>query len=266
MNSLFISGIRDKLAALETTLNAIERGGLTVPDRAVRDIHVVSPIQLPPKPGFSLVAGQARLLHDLASIELQAMELAVRTLIEFPGAPNEFRDQLRQIALDEGRHLALCLDGMEEIGYRWGSWATHCMLWDAVAPEDSLLDRVLIVHRYLEGSGLDAGETLQRRLKGVPNFKARAIVDTIAEEEIGHVEFGSRWYRDLCRLESLDPDCDFAGRLMRVRNRLPRRIENLALERRIRAGFSPVEIDFLQELRSREMVRSSRAGMIPRTT
>ena len=123
--------------------------------------------QLPAKKGLSFKEGQARLLHDLASIELQAMELCLRSLYEYPDAPVAFREQLATIALGEGNHLQLCLNGIETLGFAWGDWPVHVALWHSTANSDSLLDRILIVHRYLEGSGLDAGDTLLRRLSGV---------------------------------------------------------------------------------------------------
>ena len=70
-----------------------------------RDISLLAPKELPEKKGLSFKEGQARLLHDLASIELQAMELGLRTLVEFPEAPKDFREQLWQITLSESEHL-----------------------------------------------------------------------------------------------------------------------------------------------------------------
>ena len=125
------------------------------------------------------------------------------------------------------------------------------MLWAAVDKGDSLLDRVLIVHRYLEGSGLDAGETLLRRLDAVLESPLHAIAKVIIEEEVGHVEFGSRWYREICKQEKIDPQNDFAPRLESFRYRIPKRIEKISRTYRIKAGFTESEITYLEDLRSR---------------
>src|SRR5690606_5064250 len=99
--------------------------------------------------------------------------------------------------------------------------------WESVSSEDELLDRILLVHRYLEGSGLDASESILRRLSGVIDNGIREIVNVIYEEEIDHVSFGSRWYQTFCRNEGLDPSDDFEVRLKKLAKRIPRRLEKL---------------------------------------
>lgn len=210
--------------------------------RAIRD--------LPAKKGLSFQDGQGRLLHDLASIELQAMELGFRTLAEFPEAPQEFRDELTQITLEEAKHLKLCLRALEDLNQRWGTYPTHIGLWQSVSNSDSLLDRILIVHRYLEGSGLDASNHLRMRLSGVQTAHIHKVVEVIAADEICHVEFGSRWYRNICAQEKIDPDQDFRPRLMSLIHRIPRRLEKINASLRAQVGFTGDEISVLNEVRN----------------
>jgi uncharacterized ferritin-like protein (DUF455 family) len=247
---LEIKNIWEKIENIEKSVHEAMAGRLShVPTVPARDIEVFDAGKLPPKKGLSFKEGQARLLHDLASIELQAMELGLRTLIEYQDAPVGFREELSVITLDEARHLKLCLQAMEGLGYSWGQWPAHLALWKAVDASDTLLDRVLIVHRYLEGSGLDAGDTFLRKLDGVSLGSIHQVVKVISSEEIGHVEFGSRWYREICRQEGLDPQDDFVPRLERLRYRIPKRIEKVSRELRLKAGFSESEIQYLEQLR-----------------
>lgn len=218
-----------------------------------RNIEVLHPKYHPSKPGFSTASGQARMLHDLASIELQAMELGIRTLTEFSDAPKAFKEELLNIALSESQHLEMCLIEIEKLGHRWGDWPVHLSLWKATAAEDSLLDRILIVHRYLEGSGLDAGDTLFRRLQLIDCPSVKKAVHQITEEEIGHVEFGSRWYRSLCQQQNLNPAEDYIFRMNRLIQTLPKRLEPLAIELRRKAGFTDQELDYLQDLRKQKI-------------
>ncbi len=245
------ASVTEKIECIEEDLSLLAHSaGFPVPDLPARDILVLHPQNHPEKKGLSKVEGQARLLHDLASIELQAMELGLRTLNEFPKAPLEFLKELREVTRGESKHLKLCLEGLSELGFNWGDWPVHCSLWAATAKNDSLLDRILIVHRYLEGSGLDAGEQILKRLKSIQAPRVQQILELITEEEVGHVEFGSRWYKTICRLEGLDPEKDFPERMWKIRKTVPRRIEKLSYDLRRRAGFSENELKVCEDLRA----------------
>ena len=220
-----------------------------VPFIPARDAEVLEFKLHPPKKGFSGKEGQARLLHDLASIELQAMELGLRTLAEFPEAPQQFKEDLWRITLSESEHLEMCLTEIEALGFKWGDWPINCGLWTCVAPEDSLIDRVLIVHRYLEGSGLDAGDTLIKRLAGVDARPVQKAVQIINHEEIGHVLFGSEWYFKLCNAEKIDPSEDFEKRMNGLRATLPKRANPINHDLRKKSGFTTDEIRYLEKLR-----------------
>lgn len=251
---LYVSSVREKISILEAACHNLLSGQtLGVPTHPQRDVEVVELKDLPNKKGLSSFEGQARLLHDLASIELQAMELAFRSLCEFPEAPLDFKEELAQIAIDEGRHLEACLKAIENLGYEWGSWPVHLSLWKAVSIEDSLLDRLIIVHRFLEGSGLDAGDTLLTKLSGVPSKSVRQVVKMIHDEELGHVQFGSRWFKKLCNQEKLDCDNFFCERVRQLKSKLPRRLEPIKSDLRLRAGFSLEEINALNDLRTEWM-------------
>lgn len=249
---LFEPSVVLKIKNIESELHQllVSKGRSAVPQLPAREIEVRKPSQLPDKKGLGTREGQARLLHDLANIELQAMELCVRTLIEFPEAPREFRNELAEIALDESRHLKLCLDGLEELNSYWGRWPIHLGLWSATHEEDDLIDRLLIVHRYLEGSGLDAGDRLLRHLVSTENSLIRKTVRLIHEEEFGHVQFGSTWFKRLA--SGQDPDEVFCSRMKRLEVRLPRRLEKMQLELRQSVGFTSTEVQYLQSLQDRQ--------------
>ncbi|MGZ3796841.1 MAG: DUF455 family protein [Pseudobdellovibrionaceae bacterium] len=248
MFSLEVPDVWKKIKNIQTSCDSALQGfPFVVPRYPARDIEVLDSKLHPPKMGFSKREGQARMLHDLASIELQAMEIGLRTLVEFPEAPSAFREELMAVTVSEGTHLRLCLEGIHDLGFKWGDWPVHCALWDAVSAEDSLLDRILIVHRYLEGSGLDAGSYLLQRLDGVADGKAtRKIVSQINFEEISHVNFGSQWYRNICKLEKIDAAEDFSKRMESLRWKLPKRMEKINRELRLQAGFTKQEIDYCE--------------------
>lgn len=245
------SDLEKRLKTVATAVQSAMKGDtFIIPPRPERGAaQVLMPNLHPPKKGLASGEGRARLLHDLANIELQAMELGLRTLIEYPEAPQALRDELAELTLSEARHLQMCLEGIADLGFGWGQWPVHTALWDAVSGEDSLRDRMFIVHLYLEGSGLDAQDTLLRRLEGVPDRKTFAILKQIHREEIDHVYFGSRWHHLLAEEEGQVGVSDFKKQLQRLRSRLPKRIEPICHKWRLQAGFTPEEIEALEEFR-----------------
>lgn len=254
-----VENVNEKINRLRGQKTAIlelkER--VAMPKLPARDALILDFKSHPAKKGFSTPEGQARMLHDLASIELQAMELGLRTLLEFPDANPEFREELWNLTLSESEHLEMCLNEIQSMGFNWGDWPVNCGLWTAVSDQDSLIDRVLIVHRYLEGSGLDAGDTLLRRLAGVDAKGVQKALKIINEEEVGHVLFGSKWYRQFCADEKLQPEIDFELRMDRLRGVLPKRIGQVNHELRERAGFTEKEIFYLERLREAFLEKES---------
>ncbi len=248
-----ISLIEDRLKSFDALLQLSFTAPHTIviPQTPGRPGEIRPIKMLPPKPGLSKKEGQARLMHDLASIELQAWELAVRTLVEFPEAPSEFREKLAVLAQEEAQHFGLCIKILENLNTPFGSFPVHMGLWESVDRNDSLLDRLLVVHRYLEGSGLDAGQMILRRLDSTPDFGVKDVVQVISDEELGHVQFGSEWYRAICKLNHIDPETDFYTRLNHLFHRIPRRLEKISKDLRIKAGFSEVEILALESLQQR---------------
>jgi uncharacterized ferritin-like protein (DUF455 family) len=217
---------------------------IEVPPEPARQGKVLRRPELTPRPGLSTVPGQIHLLHDLANIELQAMELGLRTLVEFPHAPRAFREELAAITLEEATHLNLCLQTIESLGGEWGDVPAHLGLWGAVSSCDHLLDRVFIVHRYLESSGLDAGEGLLRRLSGVANKNISSVVKKIVNDEVAHVEFGSRWYFAICQEQKIDP-FEYYKKATDILVQTNPRKEKANFSLRRRAGFEDREIEYL---------------------
>jgi uncharacterized ferritin-like protein (DUF455 family) len=254
-----VANVFDKIEVLrrnaDFALNQTQK--TVVPYIPARDADVLEFKAHPPKKGFSTAEGQARMLHDLASIELQAMELGIRTLAEFPEAPQQFKEDLWKITLSESEHLEMCLTEIQALGFNWGDWPVNCGLWTCVSPEDSIIDRVLIVHRYLEGSGLDAGDTLLKRLAGVDAVAVQKAVKIINTEEIGHVLFGSDWYANFCKSEKIDPNFDFESRMNKLRSVLPKRINPINHDLRKKSGFSDTEIKYLENLRESFLEKDS---------
>ncbi|MBV8379271.1 MAG: ferritin-like domain-containing protein [Paucibacter sp.] len=188
--------------------------------------------------------GRAALIHALAHIELNAIDLALDACWRFAGLPEAFyRDWLR-IAKEEALHFELLREHLVGLGFDYGAFDAHNALWEmAEKTQGDVLARIALVPRTLEARGLDASPAVKRKLIGAGDGRAGEILDIILRDEIGHVAAGNRWYRWLCAERGLDPVPTYAELAQRFG--APRLRAPFNLEARRAAGFEPAELDAL---------------------
>ena len=189
----------------------------------------------------ALLEGRAALIHSIAHIELNAIDLALDIVWRFPGMPEEFYRDWVSIATEEARHFTLLRNHLVSIGFDYGSFQAHNGLWEmAEKTNGDLLARIALVPRTLEARGLDASPMVKKKLVSVGDHKAGAILDVILREEIGHVAVGNRWYRYLCAQRGLDPVATYAE--LSERYKAPHLRGPFNLEARRAAGFDEEEL------------------------
>lgn len=189
----------------------------------------------------ALLEGRAALIHSIAHIELNAINLALDIVWRFPGMPEEFYRDWVSIAKEEARHFTLLRDHLVTLGFDYGSFQAHNGLWEiAEKTNGDLLARIALVPRTLEARGLDASPMVKKKLVSVGDHKAGAILDVILHEEIGHVAVGNRWYRYLCAKRGLDPVATYAE--LSERYKAPHLRGPFNLEARRAAGFDEEEL------------------------
>ena len=198
------------------------------------------------KRSMKTAEGRAALIHALAHIELNAIDLALDVCWRFPGLPDAFYVQWSGVAREEALHFELLRDHLRSLGHNYGDFPAHNALWEmAEKTKHDLLARIALVPRTLEARGLDAAPPLRAKLVAAGDRRAGEILDLILRDEIGHVGVGNRWYRWLCDQRSLDPVSTYAGLAKTYRAPRPRGPFNL--EARRAAGFEPAELDALTE-------------------
>jgi uncharacterized ferritin-like protein (DUF455 family) len=183
-----------------------------VPGRPERP-QLVRPGDVPAR-GVATEAGRAALLHALAHIEFNAINLALDIVWRFAGLPEAFyRDWLR-VAGEEAHHFELLRERLAELGCRYGDFAAHDGLWEAAAKtRGDLLARLALVPRTLEARGLDASPAVRAKFASVGDAKSARIVDVILRDEIGHVAIGNRWFKFFCAAADIDgPSAEAAAR------------------------------------------------------
>ncbi len=206
--------------------------------------RLVPTLQVPKRSPFT-VEGRAALLHAIAHIEFNAINLALDAVWRFAGMPEAYYQDWLRVAAEEALHFTLLHEHLQSLGCHYGDFDAHDGLWSmAERTAADVLARMALVPRTLEARGLDATPPLQAKLARAGDLRAVEILDVILRDEIGHVEIGNRWYRHLCRERGLDPVALYPGLVKQYE--APRLRPPFNLSARGAAGFSPEELAYLQ--------------------
>jgi len=219
---------------------------VTLPGRPPRP-DLIHPAKVPRRSPFK-PEGLAALLHAIAHIEFNAINLALDAAWRFEGMPREFHLDWLQVAAEEAYHFTLLQEHLATLGYRYGDFAAHDNLWTMCEKTaGDVVARMALVPRTLEARGLDATPQIQEKLRqvGTPAAKrAVEILDIILRDEVGHVAIGNHWYRWLCERHGLDPVAHYT--VLVERYAAPRLYPPFNGEARRRAGFSAEELAALE--------------------
>jgi uncharacterized ferritin-like protein (DUF455 family) len=246
----------EKTLCTTQLLQAWETGELSWPDTApLRDYHIpghpqkpvlVTPRELPRR-SIATVQGRAALLHSIAHIEFNAINLALDAVYRFRGMPKVYYADWLHVAAEEAYHFELVNNHLHTLGYSYGDFAAHNGLWDmAMRTKDSVLVRMAIIPRGMEARGLDVTPGIIEKLKASGDEQAINILEIIMRDEIGHVDIGTRWFNYCCDEQNLSRQETFEDLMRRFTNcrvKLP-----LHRSARKRAGFTEAELDFLEGL------------------
>lgn len=185
--------------------------------------------------------GRAALLHALAHIEFNAINLALDAAWRFAGLPADYYRDWIGVAAEEALHFALVREHLRSLGHDYGDFDAHDGLWAmAAATAEDPTARMALVPRTLEARGLDATPPMRAKFARAGDARAAEILDVILRDEVGHVAVGNRWYRWLCERDGLDPVTHHL--LLARRHGAPRLKGPLNLEARSRAGFGEAEL------------------------
>jgi uncharacterized ferritin-like protein (DUF455 family) len=216
-----------------------------------------APVDIPGRPAIKLVPpaqlglrsvhtleGRAVLIHALAHIEFNAINLALDVLWRFAKMPDKFYYDWLRVAQEECEHFGLLNQHLQTLGFQYGDFSGHDGLWEmAERTQDDVLARLALVPRTLEARGLDASPAVRHKLASGGDPAGAAIIDIILRDEIGHVAIGNHWYRWLCTERGLDPIKTYTE--LAATYRAPKLKGPFNIEARLAAGFEAAEIALL---------------------
>jgi len=236
------------------TFAALQEGRLALPDADAPAIAIEMPGRpdkpklVPPREvaqrGLGTVEGRAALVHAVAHIEFNAINLAWDAALRFAGMPDAYYRDWVSVAADEARHFGMLSRRLGELGHAYGDFDAHNGLWEmAVKTSDSCVARMALVPRVLEARGLDVTPGMIARLRGVGDDTTADILEIILREEVAHVAAGSRWFRWCCEREGVQPAETFRALL---REHLVGGLRGpFNLDARRAAGFGEDELNLL---------------------
>ncbi|MCP4317185.1 MAG: ferritin-like domain-containing protein [Hyphomicrobiales bacterium] len=202
------------------------------------------PELLPPrmvkKRGLNSEAGRIALLHAIAHIELNAIDLALDIVARFASepVPMSFFDGWMQVAFEEAKHFKLIRSRLQALGADYGDLPAHDGLWQAAHDtRNDLTARHAVVPLILEARGLDVTPALQARMTESGDSESAAVLDIIYNDEKKHVAIGAKWFRFLCHRQRKNPEETFR-QLVRAnfRGQLKAPFNDIA---RAEAGLTP---------------------------
>ena len=209
---------------------------------------VVEPRALKTRKDFDTKEGLASLVHAIAHIEYSAIDLALDAVYRYAKMNQAYKIDWLSVAKDEIRHYLMLETLLVELGFKYGDFSVHSGLFDAsMNTAENHLDRMAIIPRYYEASGLDVTPQILKKLDNKRKLpfvkKLMDILDIIYVEEIEHVQKGDYWFKVLCKEENKDIKIYFE--ILDKYNILDKHRPHINVEARKKAGFSCVEINLL---------------------
>lgn len=156
-----------------------------------------------PRRGLGSEQGRGALLHAIAHIELNAIDLAADMIARFSHdeliVPKDRRDFINDWSLvcdDEARHFMLLHRRLSDLGMNYGDCLAHNGLWDAAMnTRDNFAARLAIAPLVLEARGLDVTPGMITKLTQAKDMQSVEILEIIYTEEINHVRIGGKWFQ-----------------------------------------------------------------------
>lgn len=186
------------------------------PDLPERPGRPARPVLVPPKAtgkrSLHTLAGRIAMLHALAHIELNAVDLALDIVARFASepVPHSFFDGWMRVAYEEAKHFRMVRDRLRALGADYGDMPAHDGLWQAAhSTRNDLTARLAVVPLILEARGLDVTPSLQDKMRETGDIESADVLKVIYEDEKGHVAVGAKWFRFLCARERKDPAATF---------------------------------------------------------
>ena len=136
-------------------------------------------------------------LHGDMNNEIQSLEIAAQSLVDFPDAPWDLRLEIARQCWDETRHTRLFLRRLVALrGYK-GEFPIINQEWGVVGMFDALSARLAVQNRIFEALSLDVFREGVEAWTAWGDPETAEVMEGVMVDEIRHAAFAHEWLRRL---------------------------------------------------------------------
>ena len=145
-------------------------------------------------------------LHSFANHELLAIEMMAAALLIYPHKTEDdlrFKRGILTALKEEQKHLGLYIGRLNELGYEFGDFPLNDFFWRQMEKLKTPSQYSAVMSLTFEAANLDFARYYAEIFRSFGDLKTAAILDTVLEDEIGHVAFGANWMKRWAQDKSL---------------------------------------------------------------
>lgn len=208
--------------------------------------ELISP-KLVPQRKLGTAIGVTAMVHALAHIEFNAINLALDACYRFRHMPVEYYLDWFKVAKEEAYHFSLLAELLIQRGHEYGDFVAHNSLWElAEKTKHDVLNRMALVPRIMEARGLDVAPAIRDKLVILQEDDIVKAMNIILHDEEGHVEIGNRWFNYVCHSRQCDPEEKFQELVLQFAVKMIKK--PFATKTRLKVGFTEKDMAFLESL------------------
>ena len=141
---------------------------------------------------------KALALHSFANHELLAIEMMAAALLIYPHRNEEdirFKKGIVTALKEEQKHLSLYIGRLNQLGYEFGDFPLNDFFWRQMEKLKTPNQYAAVMALTFEAANLDFAQYYSRLFRSLGDLETASILDTVLEDEIGHVAFGVHWMK-----------------------------------------------------------------------
>lgn len=215
---------------------------------------IVAPKKVPQGKYIKSDLNAAHLLHSIAHIEFSAIDLALDCAYRFRNLPKKYYYDWLEVAQEEVKHFLELQRLLHILGFKYGDFAVHTLLFDALKNCTILLDRIALIPKGMEAVGLDVNPYLCAKIKQSTHPIKNELLESLSmilHDEISHVSKGNIWFNYICDKEQIAPKnraLKYIEILQKYHFSFPKANTHFNTQARLQAGFNEEELELLKNV------------------